>query len=166
MGSWEDKRLRCFSLSSQGFEARELQQPGLPTDLSTGHQNLRDLGLQQPAFIICPFSQSWQSRGEVNHPSVHVGVKQNPNCRGWTATPWGRLVRPAQPHLCSSNWTQHWAEPGPEVASVPQTLSPCLYHRETGIRGEHFFQNTHTWLRPLGRKVSRGVLWSATITVH
>lgn len=76
MGSWEDKRLRCFSFGSQGFEARELQQPGLPTDLSTSHQNLRDLGLQQPAFIICPFSQSWQSRDEVNHPSVHVGVNR------------------------------------------------------------------------------------------
>ena len=110
------------------------------------------------AFIICPFSQSWQSRGEVNHPSVHVGVKQNPNCRGWRATPWGCLVRPAQPHLCSSDWTQGWAEPGPEqnegpeVASVPHTLSPCLYHRETGICGEHFFQNTHTWLLPLRKE--------------
>ena len=158
VGSWEDKQLCCFSFSSQGFEARELQQPGLPTNLSTGHHNLRDLGLQQPAFIICPFSQSWQSRGEVNHPSVHVGVKQNPNCRGWRATPWGCLVRPAQPHLCSSDWTQGWAEPGPEqnegpeVASVPHTLSPCLYHRETGICGEHFFQNTHPWLLPLRKE--------------
>lgn len=100
LGSWEDKQLGCFSFSSQGFEARELQQPALPTDLSTGPHNLRDLGLQQPAFTICPFSQSWRS-WEANRPSVHVGVKQNPNHRGWRAILWGRLARNLHSPICA-----------------------------------------------------------------